>query len=53
LSFAVRNPPGNGPDTCCDGWQEELLGDLIHSRESNREPAVLEILDAHEWALED
>lgn len=38
---------------CSDGWQEEPLGDLMRWRESNGEPAVLEILDAHGWGLVD
>lgn len=38
---------------CSDAWCEEPLGDLMHWREGNGEPAVLEILDAHAWGLVD
>jgi hypothetical protein len=38
---------------CSDAWCEEPLGDLMHWREGNEEPAVLEILDAHGWGLVD
>jgi len=38
---------------CSDAWCEEPLGDLMHWRGGNGEPAVLEILDAHGWGLVD